>query len=182
MKTKFLGLTLSVLALALLAVPANAQFFTLQFDEHGNGLLNGAPDPGYLAIDPLSGLLALTYNLPNPVGTGDVGVLDPNGSIGDGIRFENVANLNGGVTVMFYFSDNADGVDALADSGIPQGNFANFNVPELADGSFVFLANGGGNNSYFGLSDTDTPEPGSLLLLGSGLLSVIGIARRRFLS
>jgi hypothetical protein len=173
---------LCVVALALVAVPANAQFFTLSVDEAGNGLLNGSPDQGYLALDPMSGLTALTYNLPNAVGTGDVGITDANGNLSDGIRFENVANLNGGITVMFYFSNLDSTNSMLADTGIPSGGFTGFTVPEVND-AWTFLAGGGGNNSYFGKSDADTtvPEPTSLLMLGSGLLGLAGVARRRLL-
>jgi hypothetical protein len=171
---------LCVLALALTAIPANAQFFSLKFDENGNGLLNGTtPDQGTLMVDPQSGLTALAYALPSLVSSGDVGVMDPDGSFGDGLRFEDI----NGVSYMFYFSDNSDGGGSLADTGLPSGNFQNFFVTEVGTenvNSFTYLVGGGGNNSYFGISDT--PEPSSLLLTASGLLGLVGVARRRFLS
>src|SRR6516164_5282983 len=88
--------------------------FILLFDENGNGSIsiNGGgfvPDPGLIGIDPLSGLTALYYPLPETVVAGDVGVSEPNmpSLLTDGLRFEN--GLFGFQAVMFYFSDNQDG-------------------------------------------------------------------------
>jgi hypothetical protein len=105
------------------------------------------PDPGFLQLDPLSGLIALSYPLPSLVVNGDVGVMEANGQIlSDGIRFEDI----NGVSFLFFFSGAGD--SDLADTGIPQGNFQNFFVTENLDRSFVYIA---GVNSYFGLSDGD---------------------------
>lgn len=58
---------------------------------------------------------------------------------------------------------------------------------EVSGGGLVFpdLA-GSGTTGYFGgnflfASGTATPEPGTLLMLGSGLLATVGAARRKFL-
>ena len=133
MKLKFAALALSVLSLALVAMPANAQIFSLSFDEYGNGLLNGiTPDPGIVQIDPQSGLLALSYALPSLVGGGDVGVVQGGTTLSDGLRFEDI----NGVSFMFFFSLH-DRDHLLADTGIPNGGFQSFFVSEsLANGTF----------------------------------------------
>lgn len=181
----FVGL-IAVVLWSLVSLPAKAQI-TLSFDENGNGILNGAPDPGVLAPDPSNGgALALTYFLGgNLVGNGDVGVLDPDGvTLSDAIRFtDDAGNLNGiSADRLIFYSDNDD-VDSpsnLADTGFPANLFSGAvggPVTENADGSFVYNI----GNMYLGFSDSDAavPEPGSLALVGAGMSSGLLLLRRR---
>src|SRR6478672_8509801 len=101
--TRLLGLSLLALlscgSLAsagpvVIGAPAGPDPFRLTFDENGNGTLQtfnpntgayNAPvnNPGFL----MGGFL--TYRLPEFVGSGDVGVLEPAGALSDGLRFLN---------------------------------------------------------------------------------------------
>ena len=145
--------------------------FTLWFDEWGRAVISvnggpGAPNPGLMGVDPLSGIYGLYYPLPEPVVPGDVGVQEfaYTGVLSDGLRFEN--GLFGFQAVMFYFSDPGD--NALADTGLPSGfpccDIAEYGIPEVAE-YFDWYP---GGNIYHGLSDT--PEPATLFLIGSGIV------------
>jgi hypothetical protein len=194
------GRVLPILFLfAGMALADNNPLITL--DENGNGSLvfpPGAPVPvpGVLAADPGPGglLSALSYNLLGPPGllAGDLILLEPGGlNISDIIRF----NPAGTGTVLYpasvvFYSDNLDGVDALADTGLPAALYTNIvTVTEIGpEGSNGFLYTPNSDQpgfvpgfavTYNLISDSDAPEPASaaLMLIAAGSF----LAGRRWL-
>jgi len=184
---------------------ADAQFANVTVDENGNGI--GTLGPGFLAPDPGPGglPLVLTYDLSLPPGAvltpGDVFLFDGPVFL-DVIRFnsffaENFAAIDGSPFTLVFYSDNTDGVDALADTRSPplafyanqvniaevgpEGNNGAFYTPQEGQPGYVeFGATGVQGFTYHFISDSTIPEPSSTALLSLGLaLLVLGAGQRR---
>jgi len=193
---------LAAMVCLLLAVPsARGQGFTLQVDENGNGLLNGALHPGFLLADPGPGGLpnALTYTTPAGLVVGDLLLQEPGGAESDLIRW------NANSTLVFYsdFSDtDIDPITGLprqdmADIGLPGASYPNgvsvietglFGQPysELTNGYVYvplpgqpgFNPNNPGNPPTY-IIVSDIPEPGTVALVGLSLVGVLAVIRRK---
>jgi hypothetical protein len=149
-----------------------------------------APDPG-----PGGRASALTYNLLGPPGlvAGDLFLTDSGGGTSDVIRFNPAGTGNPGYPASAVFYSDIDGTNQLADTGLPDANYAN--TVTLAEESLPSVCPGcvgvtytptsgqpgyvdGFGVSYDIISDT-TPEPSTAFLLIGGVIFVLSLFYRR---
>jgi hypothetical protein len=169
--------------------------YSITFDENGNGSWNagGASTPLLDNIDILGGAPdTLDYNLPftTTMVQGDVKVLEPGTTaavISDVLRFTYIDSDNS--HRVYVYSDNSDGVDSLADNGIPttfQSNVITVNEvgPEGSNGVTYTPTSGqpgyvSRGVTYYFTSDS-VPEPATICLLGLGSLALFKRKRNGF--
>ena len=179
---------------ALFVVPCvHGQAFTLQIDENGNGLLNGAYHPGVLQLESRPGWFARRVDVYDPHGTivGDLLIDEPGGGLSDLVRW------NGNGTVVFY-SDlpEAGEIPDLADIGLPTVFYPNL-LEVVETGLFGSVYTEAGPNGYVYIPRpgkpgfdpngptsqytiiSDIPEPGTEALVWLGLVAFLAVIRPR---
>ncbi len=191
----------SLVVVGLMVIGAgsvSAQNLNIQLDEWGNGLFNGSTPLPFLssATDPISGQATLAYQLPFEVVRGDLLLTDTDGKDSDLLRFDDIPTTAGDVGVAYFFSDLPEPGETPvppADTGIPPltpvppvivqetGTEGNDGAIYVASGSAgTALVNGQLTPvTYNIVSDSQVPEPSTVVLLLVGALALLGYARRR---
>jgi len=159
--------------------------FQLNFDEVGNSLLNGLPNPNQVSLVAGGGI---DFYLPGPVQPGQILVnssvdVDPNNVTGDSdlLTFFNGPDVNGLITGIMRYESLIDPFDPLLPADVAR---LNYMVPVQSIGEvgpegtngFLYAVPGA---TYNGISDGLVPEPSTFVLGGLGLLSLAALAYRR---
>jgi hypothetical protein len=154
--------------------------------ENGTAYITPSQPFSYaIAVEPNSGIATLEYTLPFAGVPGDVLLQEAvGGPLSDLIRFDGNGHA-------YFFSDNADGIDSLADSGLPTVFSPNTAGPFLETGTeggfqdYLYLPTA--NQPGYKVAGpvafdfiSDVPEPSTMMLggLAGGLLLILNSRRQ----
>ena len=186
-----LGLTVTAFAQGPGAAAPGSVGFTLTFDEQGNSLLNGGPNPNQVQLVAGGGI---DFFLPVPVipgfvlvsGSSDVNTANPNG-ISDLLTFSNTQLASGQTVGVMNYQSLIDDIDPNNDpADVPTLQFTqpvstvNEIGPEGNNG-FTWIPDppNPAGSVYVGISDGVVPEPTSIVLGGLGMISLIAVGWRQ---
>ena len=146
--------------------------YTSDFVTFENALQLVAPDYDYFDLPPHSGSGVITNDPIDPIQVNFLGpVFDVNGWYAD----------PNGITVTAF--DAGNNVLDTFNGAIAYGSDAEFSVASGTPIAYITISDVGGSPDaeiVDDLSFTVTPEPGSFLLFGTGLLGLAGVLRRKF--
>ena len=176
-----------LLPIGVSVIAVTAAFGQFRFDENGNGFGPGGPIPGFMGIDPLTGLPALVYPLPFAPAPGDVLLTESGGQsnvVSDIFRF-----FQNNLIVYSEREPGETNFDLADVAAFPPlqpnvaGPFAEVG-PEGNNGFVWAPPPGSGAPGDVGFPVqynlvSDVPEPTSVTLVGLGLVGFLTIIRRR---